>query len=368
MSELLFTDVHKEFSGSTAVSSFNLTVASGEAVVLLGPSGCGKTTTLRMVAGFERPTRGTIQLDDKVVAGPGVFVPPEDREIGVVFQSYALWPHMTVEQNVEFGLSVRRRRGRTVDSKRQVATILERVQLEGLGKRYPHELSGGQQQRVALARALVTNPRILLLDEPLSNLDTRLREDMRLQIRQLQRDLEITMIYITHDRAEALALADRVVALKEGRIQQVSPPTDMYQFPRSKFVALSMGDANFLPGTVVTTGSKPLVRISTGQSVQIKDHAHTGATVGTEAVLCVRPTDIIVTPVDKTSSEVTGIIRDSVFLGDEVHYRVEIAAGTQVWRVVERTISPLPEGTLVKATVNPGAATILSAGKEAALS
>ncbi|WRL62286.1 ABC transporter ATP-binding protein [Blastococcus brunescens] len=260
MSDLKIEGLCKAFGEALAVRDLDLHIESGESIVLLGPSGCGKTTTLRMVAGFERPTSGLITIGGTVVAGPGTFVPPDQREVGVVFQSYALWPHMTVNDNVGFGLTVRRRR-KTLDGGRasiagRVQAALEQVQLDGLGKRYPHELSGGQQQRVALARALVTQPRVLLLDEPLSNLDTRLREDMRLAIRNIQRESGVTMIYITHDRTEALALADRIVALKTGETQQIGPPEQLYQNPRNRFVALSLGPANFIPATVQSWGTR----------------------------------------------------------------------------------------------------------------
>jgi ABC-type Fe3+/spermidine/putrescine transport system ATPase subunit len=362
MSALRFNRLRKDFGDTTAVSDLDLEVASGESVVLLGPSGCGKTTTLRMVAGFERPTGGRISIGDTMVAGPGVFVPPERREVGVVFQSYALWPHMTVADNIGFGLTVRRRRRATGAGRQSsvagVEAALAQVQLDGLGHRYPHELSGGQQQRVALARALVTQPRLLLLDEPLSNLDTRLREDMRLEIRRIQRESGLTMIYITHDRVEALALADRIVALNQGEIQQIGTPETLYRHPRTRFVALSLGPANFLPGRTVRSGTAPAVRLTTGQTVETS-HSGRSHREGEPVVLCVRPPDIRLEPAGESASSTGARIVDAVFLGDEVHYAVEVEGLSERLRVVDRAMVPLPPGTRVTATVADGRANLL---------
>jgi ABC-type Fe3+/spermidine/putrescine transport system ATPase subunit len=363
VSDLIFEDVRKDFGATTAVQGFDLHIASGESVVLLGPSGCGKTTTLRLVAGFERPTAGRITIGGTTVAGPGIFVPPDRREVGVVFQSYALWPHLTVADNVGFGLTVRRRRRRSVGWRRgldaRIATALEQVQLGGLGARYPHELSGGQQQRVALARALITEPRVLLLDEPLSNLDTRLREDMRLEIRRIQRDFDITMIYITHDRGEALGLADRIVGLREGRVQQIGPPEELYRRPSNRFVALSLGPANFLPGVVESVGEQPEVRLGSGQLITAADGTGAGPGVGDQVSVCVRPPAITVTPVEGADGPWTGVVRESVFLGDEVHHLIDVAELPEPCRVVERAPWPLPRGTRVVLEVAAGAGSLV---------
>ncbi|GAA5146503.1 hypothetical protein GCM10023321_06080 [Pseudonocardia eucalypti] len=328
MSALTFAGVGKDFGAVTAVAGLDLEVAAGEAVVLLGPSGCGKTTTLRLVAGFERPSRGEIGIDGELVAGPGVHVPAERREVGVVFQSYALWPHMTVAENVGFGLTTRRPVARAERSTR-VEEALARVRLGGYGPRYPHELSGGQQQRVALARALVTRPRVLLLDEPLSNLDASLREEMRLEIRRLQRELATTMIYITHDRTEALTLADRVVVLARGRVQQVGTPEALYRRPRNEFVALAMGPANFLPGP--------------------------------RGTLCVRPPDIRLTAADGDGpSARSGTVRDAVFHGDEMHYLIDVPGLADPLRVVAGHAAPRhPRGSRVAFEVRDGASSLL---------
>jgi iron(III) transport system ATP-binding protein len=237
--------ISKEFRSVPAVRGIDLTLNEGEFLALLGPSGCGKTTTLRMVAGFEVPTTGEIRIRGRTVSGAGGFVPPEARNVGMVFQSYAVWPHMTVEANVGYPLKLRglppaERRART-------RRVLELVQLSGLESRFPHQLSGGQQQRVALARALNMEPAVLLLDEPLSNLDAQLRKEMRLEIRALQRRLGITILYVTHDQEEALSMADRVAVMGHGLIHQTGCPEEVFEQPADRFVAEFMGFTTFLP-------------------------------------------------------------------------------------------------------------------------
>ena len=239
----------KRYGDVAAVHDLDLSVAPGELVALLGPSGCGKTTTLRLVAGFLKPEAGEIRVGDRLLSSPDSVVPPEGRKMAMIFQSYALWPHMTVAQNVAYGLRFGRRLDRA-DRGRRVSEILKAVQLAGYEARYPGELSGGQQQRVAVARALVVEPEILLLDEPLSNLDANLREEMRYEIRRLHDEFQITTVYVTHDQAEAMVTSDRIAVMNAGRIEQVDEPRALYARPRTRFVAGFIGRTNFLEAEV----------------------------------------------------------------------------------------------------------------------
>jgi ABC-type Fe3+/spermidine/putrescine transport system ATPase subunit len=246
MSKLVLRNVTKQFGGYTAVDNLNLTLHEGELVSLLGSSGCGKTTTLRMIAGFMTPTEGTIELDGKVISSPQSSLPPEKREMAMIFQSYAIWPNMTVAENVAYGLKLRKVPAE--EAKRRVAEMLDVVQLGALRDRYPAELSGGQQQRVSLARSMVVKPAILLLDEPLSNLDANLREEMRFEIRRLHDEFKMTMVYVTHDQAEAMVTSDRIAVMNKGRIEQIDAPFELYRRPKTKFVAGFIGRTNFLTG------------------------------------------------------------------------------------------------------------------------
>ncbi|HEX7788878.1 MAG TPA: ABC transporter ATP-binding protein [Methylomirabilota bacterium] len=246
MSRLVLTDVSRRFGPVTAVDHFSLTLPPGEFVSLLGPSGCGKTTTLRMIAGFLDPSEGTIAMDGQVISSPGSSLPPEKRNMSMIFQSYAIWPNMTVAENVAFGLEVRRRP--RAEIRERVGRILEVVQMGHLAERYPQELSGGQQQRVALARAIVVQPTVLLLDEPLSNLDANLREEMRYEIRRLHDEFHITTVYVTHDQAEAMVASDRIAVMNQGRVEQVDAPRALYARPRTRFVAGFIGRTNLLDG------------------------------------------------------------------------------------------------------------------------
>src|SRR5438876_8807945 len=230
-----------ERGGVRAVEDVSFTVEEGRFFTLLGPSGCGKTTTLRCVAGLERPEAGTIRLDDAVLSGPGRFMPTYARDIGMVFQSYAIWPHMTVFDNVAFPLRVARTRPTLLEIRQRVSQALATVRLEGLQDRAATKLSGGQQQRLALARALVREPKLLLLDEPLSNLDAKLREQMRMELRQLQRTLRLTTLYVTHDQVEALAMSNVVAVMHQGRIMQTGAPREIYERPANRFVAEFIG-------------------------------------------------------------------------------------------------------------------------------
>ncbi len=253
MANVELKGLRKAYGHNEVVKGIDLTIADGEVVCLLGPSGCGKTTTLRMIAGLDEPTGGEVHIGGRPMSGPGWFVPPEERQLGMVFQSYAVWPHMTVRDNVLFPLRI----GGMADTQAQasVDAALRRVQLQGLDARYPHELSGGQQQRVAFARAIVARPRVLLLDEPLSNLDAKLREELRDELRALVKDIGVTVVFVTHDQEEALTLADRVAVMDHGRIQQVAPPPQLYHQPSNALVARFVGTLNELSATTGPEGT-----------------------------------------------------------------------------------------------------------------
>jgi iron(III) transport system ATP-binding protein len=246
LSRLRLSGVSKRYGDFLAVDAIDLELQSGEFVSLLGPSGCGKTTTLRMIAGFVDPSLGTIEMDDQILSSPAGSLPPDRRQMSMIFQSYAIWPNMTVQHNVAFGLELRRIAGAEV--KRRVGEMLEVVHMSHLADRYPAELSGGQQQRVALARAIVIRPSVLLLDEPLSNLDATLREEMRFEIRRLHDEFHVTTVYVTHDQAEAMVTSDRIAVMNHGRIEQVDHPRALYNKPKTRFVAGFIGRTNFIEG------------------------------------------------------------------------------------------------------------------------
>ncbi len=281
MSKLVLKNIGKNYGSFDAVKDFSLELSKGEFVSLLGPSGCGKTTTLRMIAGFLPPTSGIIELDGEVISTPDGVVPPERRRMSMIFQSYAIWPNMTVGQNVGFGLEVRKVSRAETD--RRVAKILDVVQMGALKDRYPSELSGGQQQRVALARAIVVEPEILLLDEPLSNLDANLREEMRFEIRRLHDEFKITTVYVTHDQSEAMVTSDRIVVMNKGRVEQIDAPHTLYGKPRSRFVAGFIGRTNFVerngqtfslrPQSIGLSAARPAAN---GVEAEIVDRAYLG--------------------------------------------------------------------------------------------
>ena len=312
--------VVKRFGAVTAVDAVDLTVADGELFTLLGPSGCGKTTLLRLLAGFYQPDGGTIRFGDRVVNG----LAPYERRIGMVFQNYALWPHMTVADNIGYGLRLQRLSGEKVAERLREG--LRKVNLAGFEARYPGQLSGGQQQRVALARALVLNPDILLLDEPLSNLDAKIRVQVRAEIRRLQRELAITTIYVTHDQEEALSLSDRVAVMRDGRVLQVGPPRDLYERPRTRFVADFVGTNNLVPGEVESRaagGTDVVVRTALGPLRAIASGA-----VSARCVLAVRPENVVLgSAAAGEGNRVTGRVSLVSYLGSTVRYDVETEAG-----------------------------------------
>jgi ABC-type Fe3+/spermidine/putrescine transport system ATPase subunit len=275
-------NLSKTFGDFLALDRIGLTIATGELFFLLGPSGCGKTTLLRHIAGFYQPDEGQILFDGKDVT----CLPPHLRNTGMVFQNYALWPHLTVEKNIAFGLEERRLPRPEID--RRVAEVLHVVRLEDLARRKIHQMSGGQQQRVALARALVVRPACLLLDEPLSNLDSKLRLEMREEIRRICREFQLTSIYVTHDQQEALSIADRIAILNAGKLLQVGTPAEIYRRPRNRFVAEFIGEANFLTGHVVVRNESLEVDLGR-RSLLVNGPRNPGANSGSSVTLCLRP-------------------------------------------------------------------------------
>ncbi len=321
-------DLTKRFEDIIAVNQLTLHIAEGELCTLLGPSGCGKTTTLRCIAGFYTPDDGEIFFGEKIV-NP---LPPFKRNTGMVFQNYALWPHMNVFNNIAYGLKVRKVDRRQM--KDRVAVVLELVHLEGLEDRLPSQLSGGQQQRVALARALVIEPDVLLLDEPLSNLDAKLRVDMRTEIKKIQKRLRITTIYVTHDQEEALSISDKLVVMDQGKAQQMGPPRDIYENPENPFVADFIGIANFIKGKVKQIDKeKQIAIIETEYELTIKATLEKGVKEDMEVLASVRPEAITVyhrgrSP--KGMNFVDGVVRLTTYLGDVARYEVETPWGSTI--------------------------------------
>jgi putative spermidine/putrescine transport system ATP-binding protein len=314
MTFLALHGIRKQFGATTAVEDFNLDAERGEFVSFLGPSGCGKTTTLRMIAGFELPTEGSIVIDGTDVT----YRPPNRRNVGMVFQSYALFPNMTVADNIAFGLKIRKRP--KADITRRVGELLELISLPGRGDRYPWQLSGGQQQRVALARALAIEPQVLLLDEPLSALDAKIRVQLRHQIRAIQRQLGITTVYVTHDQEEALSLSDRVVVMSEGRIEQIGTPSQIYNFPATPFVASFVGTLNLYNAKVVDPRNGGLE--IEGQPVRTNRSVDAGT--GTLVSVALRPEAITLGDGAANVNHLRGALQDVSFLGSIVRMRISL--------------------------------------------
>jgi iron(III) transport system ATP-binding protein len=323
----------KDFDTEAAVRSVSLSVAEGEFVTLLGPSGCGKTTTLRCIAGLERPTAGEIRIGGETVASAerGIYLNPEHRNIGMVFQSYAVWPHMTVFDNVAYGLRVRRAPAAMV--KERTMRALELVGLGHLADRYATKLSGGQRQRVALARAIVYEPKVVLFDEPLSNLDAKLREHMRVELVRLQRDVGITSIYVTHDQSEALVMSDRVVVMDKGVVQQIGDPHTIYARPANTFVANFIGVANLMEGTLRGRSAELCeLEIPLGNGVppaHVRAAGGDGAAPGQRLFLSLRPEDIqlhLQQPPGETGNIFAGDVIDTVYLGNFLECRVQVGS------------------------------------------
>jgi len=316
----------KRYGDVGAVEGLSLDVASGELVALLGPSGCGKTTTLRLVAGFLTPEAGEIWVGDRCLSSATSVVSPERRRMAMIFQSYALWPHMTVAQNVGYGLRLKSGVSRA-DRDGRVREMLRVVQLAGYEGRYPGELSGGQQQRVAVARALVVEPEILLLDEPLSNLDANLREEMRFEIRRLHEKFGITTLYVTHDQGEAMVISDRIAVIQSGRVAQVGAAEDLFRRPRTRFVAEFIGRTNVVDG--VAAGTDSVVHGSLVLRV-----AATDLTAGKPVALSIRPHDIVLAaPPAPGDNAVRGTIKRATYLGDGVDYEIAVTGSDVILRV-----------------------------------
>jgi iron(III) transport system ATP-binding protein len=324
VSFLLLENLVKEFVGRggegivRAVDQANINIEEGEFVTLLGPSGCGKTTTLRLIAGFEFPTEGRIILDGEIINEQ----PPNQRDMAMVFQSYAVFPHLNVYANIAYGLKIQRLSGDIIKGK--VRRVMELTELIGLENRAPNALSGGQQQRVALARALVMEPKVLLMDEPLSNLDAKLREVMRTEIRRIQQTLGITSVYVTHDQIEAMTLSDRIVVMNEGRIEQIGPPPEIYRHPQSAFVADFIGRTNFVEAIVRGINRDTVAMEAFGQ-VLIIPKPDRAVSEGQTVKLVVRPEAIQVV---EQGGQYRGIVRWASYLGSLVEYEVEVAGQT----------------------------------------
>ena len=351
-----------------AIDDVSITVKEGEMFTLLGPSGCGKTTTLRSVAGLERPDSGTIKVGERVLfsAGQGrtFHMPPNERGLGMVFQSYAIWPHMKVFDNVAFPLQVmpRKKRLNKKAIEQKVGAVLETMELAHLAGRQATKLSGGQQQRLALARALVTEPPLLLLDEPLSNLDAKLRESLRFELKRLQRELGVTSIYVTHDQIEALALSSRIAVMRNGKIMQLGTPLDIYERPANRFVAEFIGTSNFINGTVDRRQNGNLLvdtehgRLTVETDMQLRN--------GDAVVLAARPETVTLIDDPRHSSDapnqLTGAVVTRSFVGDAVDHIVRV--GDQDIRArCEPTVSHAPD-TKVTLQMNPASLTLVPIG------
>jgi ABC-type Fe3+/spermidine/putrescine transport system ATPase subunit len=356
MSKLVLRSVTKKFGGYTAVDNLNLTLHEGELVSLLGSSGCGKTTTLRMIAGFMTPTEGTIELDGKVISSPQSSLPPEKREMAMIFQSYAIWPNMTVAENVAYGLKLRKIPAD--EAKRRVNEMLDVVQLGGLRDRYPAELSGGQQQRVSLARSMVVKPAILLLDEPLSNLDANLREEMRFEIRRLHDEFKMTMVYVTHDQAEAMVTSDRIAVMNKGRIEQIDAPFELYRRPKTKFVAGFIGRTNFLTGR---SGADDVD--FGGFRIPVRDLSPAGG-LPAEVQVSIRPQSIHLRRERPAASAqhccVEGSVQRRAYLGESWDYHITVSPGQEPIRVTARPNEVFDVGQRIFAEIDTSQITLVS--------
>jgi len=299
MAEVAIRNLYKSYDDNLVVNNFTLEIEDGEFITFLGPSGCGKTTNLRMIAGFIKPSSGEICIGKQVVTNPekNIYIPPEERQLGMVFQSYAIWPHMNVFDNIAYPLKIRKVTKNEIQ--KRVEAILYLVKMRELIYRFPHELSGGQQQRVALARALIIKPEVLLLDEPLSNLDAKLREEMRIELKELQRETGVTIIFVTHDQMEAMVLSDRIVVMEKGIVHQIDTPENIYQRPSDYFVADFIGVANF---------------------IELKDIPEEADRIRSGGKIVVRPEDIEIV---SERGKYTAIVKQKLYIGDSFFYVID---------------------------------------------
>lgn len=310
----------KRFGEVLAVDNVNLEIQAGEFLTLLGPSGSGKTTTLLLIAGFQLPTEGEIYVDGR----PIILKPPHKRNLGMVFQNYALFPHMTVFDNIAFPLRMRRAKAR--DIARRVDRSLAMVRLDGYAKRYPRQLSGGQQQRIALARAVVFDPQVLLMDEPLGALDKKLREEMQLEVKHIQEELGITVVYVTHDQEEALTMSDRIAILDHGRIQQVGTPNQLYEAPANRFVGDFVGESNLITGVVTEVSDTCIVSAEGG--LQLRSAPAEGVSLDSQVCCLIRPERPRVLAAGETLPTVLeGTVLEVIYLGDSTKYRIDYGGG-----------------------------------------
>ncbi|BCG57366.1 ABC transporter ATP-binding protein [Paenibacillus sp. URB8-2] len=309
--------VSKSFGSFEAVRSIDLTIGEGEFVAILGPSGCGKTTLLRMLAGFEQPTSGQILIDGRVVAGSGVMVPPEKRRVGMVFQSFALWPHMNVAEHIRFPIRAHKETPEHIkrNERERVEQVLDLAGLAPLASRMPHELSGGQKQRVSIARAIASEPSLLLMDEPLSSLDAMLRMDMRREIQHVHRRTSSSIVYVTHDQGEALAMADRIIVMKDGKIEQVGTPSEVYLHPQTIFVAKFVSKANLVKGRWINNRFIPENSINTSWSGE-----GAGSSFKLNRIYPVRPDQFLIS--QESQAGISGEIVNIQFQGREFHYHI----------------------------------------------
>jgi iron(III) transport system ATP-binding protein len=352
-------NLFKRFRSVVAINHVDLEVNKGEMLTLLGPSGCGKTTTLRCIAGLEKPEEGDIVIDGRSMLAQG-FVPPAKRGIGMVFQNYAVWPHMKVLKNVTYGLKLQGLDKRTIRERGQ--QVLALVGLKGLEDRYPSQLSGGQQQRVALARALVRNPKVLLLDEPLSNLDAKLREKMRFEIKSLVRRMGITSVYVTHDQAEAMVMSDRIAVMNSGNVVQIGTPEDVYDKPANRFVADFIGTMNFFPAEVVRVlpeSASVLVHTEFSEKMLCMANAVADLAPGKAVYASIRPEDVEVTsePPAAAQNLFRGTIAHRAYLGNFLYFFVNV--NDHLVRVQVPHNLPQQEGQAVYLLLNPGKCVVL---------